>query len=360
MMKNLKIGLTIVIFAAAVFIIWLLTSARTQHVPTKLPNPHFIKTAKPHLMNFELKAHWIGKSEAKQKITIPALAEGTIISVDANDENIVKKGATLLRLSGPAIETKLATAREKVSSLQERLSIALNTVARKQEAVKEKISSLDELASAKESLEQIKTELETAKEQLKLLQDAASIPAPISGIFTGRKVSVGQKVAKDRVLAEIIVPEQVRIIATIFSDETSGLEDRQVTFKAPDGNSISGTINKVLPESTSAGGTIVWIEGKEINKQIKPGQYLNGQVITAFHNNVLAVPTSAIVYDENDIPYVFIKQGAEYEKTKVQIGFISDGWVEIVSGVTESDEIATEGAYELYYRDFNKSYKVPD
>jgi hypothetical protein len=32
----------------------------------------------------------------------------------------------------------------------------------------------------------------------------------------------------------------------------------------------------------------------------------------------------------------------------------------MISGVTQQDEVVTEGAYELYYRDFNKSYKVSD
>lgn len=360
MRKNLKIGLTITILAVIVFILWSLISSRIQHEPTKLPNPEFIKTAKPLRMNFDLKAHWIGKSEAKQKITILSLEEGSIISVDANDETMIKMGAKLFRLSGPVIETKLATAKEKVSSLQKRLSIAQNTVARKREAVNEKIFSLDELDSAKAAFENVKSEFETAKEQLQMLQDAACITAPISGIFTGRKVGVGQTVAKDQKLADIIVPEQARIVATIFADEISGLEGRRVTFDTSDGKSLSGAVTKVLPESTSAGGSVVWIEGKEIDERIKPGRNLSGRATAAVHQNVLAVPTSAIIYDENDTPYVFVKRGAEYEKTKVQTGFISNGWVEIVSGVTESDEIVIEGAYELYYRDFNKSYKVPD
>lgn len=341
-------------------ILWFFISGRGMKTPTELPVPELIKTAKPLRMNFELKAKWIGKSQTKQKVTIAALAEGIIVSVDANDEAMVNKGAALFALGGPAMETKLVTAGKEVASLQNRLGIAQDALTRKQEAVKEKIVSLDELDSAKSALEQIKAELDTAKAQLQLLQDAAHVTAPVNGIFTNRKVNVGQTVEKGQELAEVIVPGQVRIIATIFAYGISGIEGRSVTFSAPDGKLVSATITKILPERTTAGCTVVWIEGKEIDEQIKPGQNLSGEFIAAVHNDVLSVPTISVVYDENENAYVFLKIGDKFEKKAVRIGLINDGQIEIISGITQQDEVVTEGAYELYYHDFNKSYKVLD
>jgi RND family efflux transporter MFP subunit len=360
MKTNLKFALTIIILAAAVVALWFFVFTKTQTESVELPAPQLTKTARPQRMNLESKANWIGKAQARQKATIIALTEGAVEAIDVNDEASVNRGATLLRLGGPVIETRLHTAKEKVSSLQIRLNVAQSTLTRKQRAVSEKVSSLDELASAQTAYEQDKAELESAKEQLQLLVDSALVTAPIGGIFTNRKVNVGQTVEKGDELAEIIVPGRVRIVATVLAAETSGLEGRQVTFNAPDGKPISGTVVKVMPELTAAGSAVVWIESKEIDQQIAPGQNLSGKLIVAVHNDVLAVPASSVVYDENDVAYVFLKADGKFEKKQIRVGFSSDGWVEIVSGVTPDDQVVTEGAYELYYRDFNKSYKVPD
>jgi RND family efflux transporter MFP subunit len=360
MKTGLKFGLTIIILAGVAVIVWFFALNKTQPEPVELPAPQLTKTSKPQRMNLELRANWIGKAQARQSATIIALTEGIVETIDVNDEDLVNKGATLLRLGGSVIETRLHTAKEKVSSLKVRLSVAQNTLDRKQQAVGEKVSSRDELASAQTAYEQVKAELESAKEQLQLLLVSALVTTPVGGIFTNRKVNVGQTVAKGDELAEIIVPEQVRIVATVFASETSGLEGRQAIFNAPDGKPVSGTVVKVMPELTGTGSVIVWIESTEIDRQIAPGQNLSGKVTAAVHNNVLAVPVSSVVYDENDVAYVFLKAGDKFEKKQVRLGFSSDGWCEIVSGVTPDDQVVTEGAYELYYRDFNKSYKVPD
>jgi RND family efflux transporter MFP subunit len=360
-MKNSsKVILTIIALVVVALILWFVTSRRTQEPHAELPVPELTKTARPHRMNFEIEANWIGTSYAKQEATIIALGEGNIVSVDANDEAAVSEGAALFTLGGAVLEAKLAAARERVSSLQNQLEVAKDTLTRKQEAVKEKISSLDELASAKSTAQQLDAELETAKGQWQLLDDSAHVTAPISGIFTGRKVSVGQTVEKGQELASIIVPGRVRIVATVLASGASGLEGRRVTFNAPDGRVLSGTVAKVLPERTAAGGTVVWIESKEIDEQVAPGQNLSGRVTVAVRESALAVLTSAVVYDEKEVAYAFVKVDDTFEQKQVQVGTTSGGWIEVISGLTSEEEVVTEGAYELYYRDFNKSYKVSD
>ena len=355
-----KILLIIIIAAAAGVVLWFFLSARKPLAHGELPSPVVIKTGKPQRMNFELKANWIGKSQAKQITTIFALGEGTILTIDANDEAMVDKGAALFTLGGPVLEAKLNSAQEKVKSLQNRFDIAQSTLERKQESVKEKIASLDELAAAQTALQQTKTDLDSAKEQLQLLDDTAHVTAAVSGIFTDRRVNTGQRVEKGDELADLIAPNQVRIVATVFAYETSGLEGRKVTFTAPDGNEITAAVTKVMPVRAAAGGPVVWIESKEIDQQIKPGIDLSGQITAAVRNHVPAVPKSAVIYDQNDVAYVYLKVNNEYQKRQVTVGLSSNDWLEITSGITESDEVVIEGGYELYYESFSRSYKVPD
>jgi len=360
MMHASRIVLAVICLAAAGAAIWFFLSGPSPTPILELPPPALIKTAVPVRMNLEATADWIGRAQARHRVTLSALSAGTILSVDANDEALVPKGATLFTLGGPVLEAKLTAAREKTHSLENRRQIAQGVLTRKQGAVKEKIASLDALDAAKTTLQQITAELAGAREQLELLENAAYVKTPISGLFTDRKVTVGQPVSMGDELADIMVPGQVRIVATIFAEVTAHLAGRQINLHAPDGRHISGMITRVMPNRTATGAHVVWIESPAIDKHIQPGQTLSGKVTTTVHENALAVPDRSIVYDQNDVSYVFLKVASGYKQQRVALGLSSGGWVEIVSGIAPDGEVVTEGAYELYYRTFNQSYKVPD
>lgn len=55
-------------------------------------------------------------------------------------------------------------------------------------------------------------------------------------------------------------------------------------------------------------------------------------------NNALSLPIDAL-YDSDGTTYVLVKSGKEAEKTPVGIGLESDDYVEILSGITENDQI---------------------
>jgi multidrug efflux pump subunit AcrA (membrane-fusion protein) len=72
------------------------------------------------------------------------------------------------------------------------------------------------------------------------------------------------------------------------------------------------------------------------------------------------VPESAIVYDSEEYPYVFIQRGGTYEPHSVRLGLMQDGWVEVLSGLEQNQSVVIHGAYELFYRQFNQQFKAQD
>ena len=72
------------------------------------------------------------------------------------------------------------------------------------------------------------------------------------------------------------------------------------------------------------------------------------------------MPESAVVYDTEEKPYLFVETKHGYESHPVQLGLIQDGWVEILSGLEQNQFVVTHGAYELFYRQFNEQFKVQD
>jgi len=326
----------------------------------KGPQPVLIETSRPSHRDFRLSAGWIGRVESRHLVKVVAPEEGRVVSVDAADESLVRKGARLFTIGGPRINSRLAYLREMGASLRQRLSISEARVKRKREAVNQRFSSRDELEAAEDALARIQADLSKVRHDLQLLEDLIRIRSPIRGVFTRRRVTVGQDVAKGVILGYVTDPAHLRIVATLFSGSAVPLHGKTAIIHTAAGGEVTGKITGVLPERSPAGGTIVWIEGSEVNHHLKAGETVSGEVILETRHAALAIPRSAIVYGRDQKQYVFVRRGRGYRKQEVHTGLGSGGWLEVVSGVTGDDEVVTKGAYELFHRDFNKTYRVPD
>ncbi|HEC96830.1 MAG TPA: efflux RND transporter periplasmic adaptor subunit [Nitrospirae bacterium] len=361
-MKRPILGITIISIIAITLVAgyFLIERGSREILAGKGPQPVLIETGRPALRDFRLSAKWIGRVESRYLVKVVALEGGRVTSVDTADETVVKKGALLFTMGGPGINSRLAYLKEKVASLRWRLSISEARVKRKRQAVKQRFSSRDELETAEDALARIQTDLSKTRHDLQLLKDLIRIRAPIHGVFTRRTVTAGQEVEKGMILGYITDPLHLRIVATLFPGSAVSLQGKTAITHTVEGRKITGKITRVLPEYSLAGGTIVWIEGSEVNRRLKTGETLSGEVILKTKRAAIAIPQSAIVYDRDQRQYIFVKHGKGYKKQEVHTGLKSGNWLEVISGVTGNDKVVTKGAYELFYRNFNKTYRVPD
>jgi RND family efflux transporter MFP subunit len=335
-------------------------SDNKDHNAAVFQSPDLFKTGTPKRQDFTETCRWFGKVESRDKTRIIALETGMIVSIDAGDEMPVKKGALLFTIGGPLIESRLEVLRNKTATLQERVTLAERIVSIKQDAVSRKFTKYEELTSAEDALARLKAEMGSARQEMQRLQEAIHVRATIDGVFTNRKVSAGQEVQKGDNLAEIISLNHIYVVSTLFPQKDAELEGKQAFITPAGSSSISGTIVNVLPQSTAEGAVVVWIEGPALDRVLRPGRTVSGTVVLSLRKGALAVPQGAIVRDEKEQAYVFVKDPSGYHKRPVKTGIISEGWVEVMSGLKEVDEIVIRGAYELFYRDFNKIYKAAD
>lgn len=321
-----------------------------------------------------------------------------------------------------AIQVKIAALREQIEyararadqatqarttnikDLSTRLALARAAVERKQQNLKDKIATQDDLDQACREAARLKAEIDTAKQQaiprekaalLQLqaevkqagletpndaeavvlglqaelesavaetarLESAGRISAPAAGVFTRRTVNIGQDVAAGTRLAEIVDPASLRIVASFFPPPDAPLEGKTATIRPPGGKPIAAVVTKVFPERTSTGATQVWIEGAAVNRRLRPGETVSGEITLQTRSGVLAVPSDAVVRDEHEQTFVFLKKRNTYVRQPVTTGLESAGWVEVIKGISENGEIVVQGAYGLFYRDFSTIYKVAD
>jgi len=362
-MRQYITGISTLIAMAAVLAgaIWLGRPCPLE-VTANIPKPlaaAMIEAKRPMRRDFYKRLYWFGRVESKATWRLMALTSGQITAIKAMDGSPVRKGNILFILGGPRIKHKLKALRQHVATIEEQVSLAMGIVRMRRDAMAEKMAKREDLLSAQEHLARLKDDLSTAKKELSVLRDALIVRSPGDGIFTNRQVSPGQDVEQGAHLADVISPE-LRISARLFPYTGVSLDGKRAVVQMAFGSEITGTVVRVLPERTAEGATVIWIEGTKITRYMKPGEGASGWIVLEVQRNCLAVPRDAIVRDEQERTFVFVKTPQGYRKKAVKIGLWDGAWCEIVSGLSGNEEVVTRGAYELFYRDFTKTYKVAD
>lgn len=364
-MKRKTLGILIGLFSALAMFILSPRPAGSQPASHKagknlLKESDLIQTALPQRRNFNATRAWFGQVKTLNKTYLKALANGRIVSIKLHEGVAVKAEDEIMTLGGPLIENRFQGLQRQSENLEKRLLRAQKLLKVKQAAAKQQMTSIDQLNQVAELCDRLQNEWNNNQQRLMQLKSAVHIKAGTSGIFTQRQVAVGQDVSTGETLAEIITPEQIYIAATCFPPDGATLTGKTVFINRNTEKPLKATITTILPQRTTAGAQALRITDASLKQYLQPGETVAGTVVLAAHSQALALPQSAVVRDEKDDAFIFIRQKSGFRKKTVTTGLNSKGWVEIVSGITAADEVVISGAYELFYQDFNKIYKVVD
>jgi RND family efflux transporter MFP subunit len=355
---------TIIIAAAAMTAAGILAAeklpAEKSNLSNNLSQPNIITVSRPQLQTFTKSCHWFGTVKSFNKSSIIALESGQIIAVKIPDNTPAAQGDSLFDIGGDVFNTRLNALQKQESILDERINLAEQLTSLRQDAVARHLARQSELITARDSLAQLKLAKAGLMQTISHLNQAAHLTAPCSGIFTERKVTVGQQVQKGDILAIIISPEQLYIEAALFTDSPHKLLHKTAFIEAAGSGRIRAAVSSIQPHRTASGATLIQIKLKSMQSKLLPGETVEGSVILYEHKNALALPQSSIVRGEDDLPYIFVQDKSGYTKQSVTTGCRRHDLIEITAGLNADDKVVTQGAYELFYRDFNKIYKLED
>ncbi len=334
--------------------------ARTKQEGASLDMNPDITTSHPRRMDFRRTVRWSGVAEPRSEVRVLALVAGRITSQRVEDGDKVRRGEVLFTLGGPTIEARLKALDDKIGFVKERVAIKGKDLRVKREALRQNMVRGEEVRAAEDYLGRLEAELTDLEKSASLLRRGLEVRSPVDGVFTGRRVSAGQFVQRGELFGEVLSTGALRLRVSLFSRDGAGLEGSKALVRQRGAQVAEGVVTRVLPRTTKEGATVLWIEGPEIDAAIRPGEPVDGEIILATHRGALSVPADAVVRDETERPFVFVKKGKDYEKRAVRTGMEAEGRVEIRAGLREGDDVVTTGAYELFYRDFGSMFKVAD
>ena len=309
-----------------------------------------------------------GRIEANErKVTrIGAAVTGRVTEVLAETGDRVKAGQTLARVASPELTTaQLAYMRASATA-----TLAERSVERARQLIAADVIGSAELLRRESEVQIARAELRAAGDQLKLMglsADAlsslrakgnvapnAAITASAAGIVIERQVSQGQVAQPGDPLFTVADLSNVWVVGALPEQIARSVQTGQnVQIDVPalgltvEETPISGKIIYV-GDTVSVDTRTVTIRTQVDNKDLalKP-QMLATMKIQGAMEKTLAIPSLAVVR-ENDKDHVYVKKAENhYRLTPVELGAASGGLRPVLKGLSEGSQIVVEGAFHL-------------
>lgn len=187
---------------------------------------------------------------------------------------------------------------------------------------------------------------ELAYKQAKSALDNTVITSPISGIVTGTSIEVGTLASNGQPSMNIVDMEKVYVKIQVVDGLINKLSQGQkvnIIIPAISSEYISSVIHSINPipdPRTRLYSVKIYMENKSAT--IKPGMFANVEIPLESKDQVLSVPSGAVlIKEEKNIVYI-VEDGKALER-EVQIGLDTGSEVEILHGLKEKDMVIIKG-----------------
>lgn len=289
----------------------------------------------------------IGSLVAVRGVTLTAELPGRVREIGFDSGSDVKKGALLVRLdtSSEAAQLAAATAESSLASISLRRARELRgSGANTQADLDAAVAQAAQTAAAASNLRAT-----IAKK---------TIRAPFDGRISIRKVELGQVLAPGDPIATL---SSLSPIYAEFSLQQQALADlhtgqaavlRTDTFPNRQWSGEVTIINPAVEEATRSVRVRATFDNP--GGDLRPGMFVNVEVLARDQRSVLAVPATAIIYAPyGDSVFVIPQEAQAASGTRaaqqrfIQAGERRGDFVEVLSGLTEGETVATSGAFKL-------------
>jgi membrane fusion protein (multidrug efflux system) len=291
----------------------------------------------------------LGSVESINDPTVSAQASGQVEQIVVREGDRVETGQLLAALDSTLHAIESAKAAAEVRRYGVLVDNQDSEVKRLQRLTESQSVSRDKLEDEQAQLEMLSAQRDIARkqwEQHQYMESKTRIVAPLDGLVTRRHISPGDYVTAGQPLFDLVSVDRLRArIAFPEQDAAKIAVGKEVHLTTPTAPGVMaiGEVAAVNPQIK------VHNRAVEISVEFNnPGGWLPGAstdatLVVERREQALTVPLMAIVTrDGREV--VFVVDGNQVRAMPVTPGWREGGWVEIVSGITATDQIVIEGA----------------
>lgn len=299
-----------------------------------------VEKVKEVMVNTDL--HYSGTVEPQQSIPLTFQATGIVTQVLVQEGDAVRKGQLLASVDKSDNESMYNAAVAKYRQAKDAYD-RLKSVYDK--------GSLPEIkwVEMETNLKQAQSQMELSKSNL----SKSSLRAPVAGIIGKRNVEPGQHSASAVSPLEIVRIERIYVKVAVPENEIGKIrKGLKATFSisALNDRTFEGTITNVGVVADQISRTYeVKIEAANPQLQMKPGMVCDVFVHQSQLVKATVAPYQAVDKDDQGKTYVYVvdSRSKKAKKTAVTAGQYDQNGVVILSGLSASSLVVTEGKEKL-------------
>lgn len=309
---------------------------------------------KRQLMVNEIPLTGIVETNPDNVIHFVNLVDGVIVGTSFSLGDYVKKGQVLAKVKS----TELSEWRSKQRVLTAQLAVAKQEYNSVRSMYNDGIASMKQLSQAESAVISIESELEEIRSNLQLYNASTEsgvflIKAPSSGYITEKNINQGMHVsAYNESLFTISELNEVWVQINVYpSNLRSITKGMEVSIRSHSYSDLTftGTINALSHVLDSESGVIkarVAIENKDL--LLKPGMFVDVIAMEKTDKEVLTIPTSALIFDNNQNYVIIYKDDCSIKARPVEyIGQIN-GTCYIADDLSTSEKIIIKDHLLIY------------
>ncbi len=337
--------------------------AATFFIKTNSKSAVTYETKKPFIATIEKKSVATGKVIPEEEVEIKPQISGIIEKIYLEEGVEVKSGDLIAVIKVVPNEQSLNQASGRVKTAQLALNNAKLEFDRNKSLFEKDVISSQDFDNLKLKYNQAKLDLSNAQADYQIIRKGSAggsssantnIRATVSGTILEIPVEEGDQVIESNnfnegtTIASIADLKRMIFEGKVDESEVGKLKvgmPLKVSLGAIDDKEFDAKLRFIAPKGVEETGAVQFkIEGEvsiDDNYMIRAGYSANASFVLEKKKDIMVLPEALLQFDKiTNKPYVQVATGDQrFERKNIEIG-ISDGVnVEILSGITEKDDV---------------------
>ncbi len=274
--------------------------------------------------------------EPNRIVTVSAEVSGRIERIPPAEGSKIRAGDLLIKLNTDLIKPEFESAKTQVERDQIEFDRMTNLVKENATTQRDLDNATSQLAISKARLEGIRARLERT-----------SIFAPTAGVLNDLLVEEGEYVDPGNPVAQLVDTDTVKVVVEIPERDVAffAIGEKAEIFVETKGEaeSLAGTItfiSELADQRTRTTRTEITLDNKQ--RLLRSGQIVHVTLTRRILKDAVLIPLLAVIPME-DSKAVYVVNSSQAKRRDVELGFIRDDQVQIISGLQPGDRLIIVG-----------------
>lgn len=314
-----------------------------------VPPPEAVTTARATIQNWEAVLTAVGSLTAVQGVTVTAELTGKVVQIDFKPGSLAKAGELLVKQDTSSEEAQLRAADASAA-------LAKLNLERLTKLLAERTISQSQFDNA----EAVYKQAVAQADNIRTVIAKKTIRAPFAGRLGIRLVNLGQVLNEGQPIVSLQSLDPIFVDFALPQQQLPRVQPGlvvRVTTDALPGQTVTGKITAINPQVDTATRNIrLQATVANPHEQMRPGMFVNVDVVLPAQPAVLAIPATAVLYAPYSDSVFVVEERTDPEtgapdrilrQQFAQLGVKRGDFIAVLSGLQEGDTVVSTGVFKL-------------